>query len=169
MNFPAAVGSICAIRPGIRFTQFSDASPGTRLCLTWDAELAAQLLSCPIISALHTGPGYSDVAVNEARSRARDRPEAVFVRSDMLTYGPTRLFDVILLRDSIYYNSVTRGPSYLGALYTLPGAGQGLRGADVPRCPHTSSNLRCHREAVRVIEQLEYEEPFTLILVFRSG
>ena len=60
----------------------------------------------PSAYRFYTGLDVSDVAVQKARTRAReagrsDRNE--YFQSDILAYVPTRQCDVILFRDSIYY------------------------------------------------------------------
>jgi SAM-dependent methyltransferase len=54
----------------------------------------------------YTGVDISDVAINEAKKRAEKSGRAdrsQYFQSDIYSYVPNQEFDVILLRDSIYY------------------------------------------------------------------
>jgi SAM-dependent methyltransferase len=54
----------------------------------------------------YTGVDISDVAISKARKRTEESGRADknrFFKSDVSSYVPTQQFDVILLRDSIYY------------------------------------------------------------------
>jgi SAM-dependent methyltransferase len=54
----------------------------------------------------YTGVDISDVAIEKARVRTKESGRADknnYFQSDTLSYVPTRQFDVILYRDSIYY------------------------------------------------------------------
>jgi SAM-dependent methyltransferase len=54
----------------------------------------------------YTGVDISDVAIAKARVRTEENRRAdknSYLQSDIFTYVPTRQFDVILFRDSIYY------------------------------------------------------------------
>jgi SAM-dependent methyltransferase len=109
----------------------------------------------------------SEVAIDEARSRASDRPEAVFVQGDMLTYEPARLFDVILLRESIYYNSIAGALHALEryARYLAPG---GVFVVRMCRAVLTNQPIRdLIAKHFEVLEETEYQEPLAVISVFR--
>lgn len=53
--------------------------------------------------ASYLGVDISSVAVDDARARAIGRPEIQYAQGDLLTFTPERLYDVILLGDSLYY------------------------------------------------------------------
>ncbi len=59
----------------------------------------------------YVGIDISDVAVGKARARTEQNGRVRknrFLQSDILTFAPAQQFDVILLRDSIYYVPFTR-------------------------------------------------------------
>ncbi len=64
----------------------------------------------------YTGVDISDVATDRARKRAEEDGRSEknrYIQCDISTYEPTRQFDVILFRDSIYY---VPGPKHKGML-----------------------------------------------------
>lgn len=59
----------------------------------------------------YTGVDISDVAVQKSRARTQEAGRSLrseYCQSDILTYEPTRLYQVILYRDSIYYVPTAR-------------------------------------------------------------
>ena len=121
---------------------------------------------------LYVGVDVSDVAIAKARQRSEENQRAShnrFLQSDILTYAPGQLFNVILFRDSIYYIPHHRIPAMLERY------AKSLEPAGVFIVRMASGSARYQQivddieSRFEVIEKESFAEPDAVVLVFRAG
>jgi 2-polyprenyl-6-hydroxyphenyl methylase/3-demethylubiquinone-9 3-methyltransferase len=118
----------------------------------------------------YTGVDISDVAIEKARGRTEQNRRAAknrYVQSDIVDYVPTRQFDVILFRDSIYYIEVGKIKAmldrYAGSLTP--------RGVFIVRIAGETEKSRRELDIIErnfdVVERQLFHEPTAIVIVFR--
>jgi SAM-dependent methyltransferase len=118
----------------------------------------------------YTGVDISDVAIERARRRteaAGRRNTYRFLQSDIFSYVPSQHYDVILLRDSIYYVAWDRIPAMLARYSSYLKDG----GVFVVRMWNGTDKYRPIADSVAtsfdVVETHESDPPPAIVLVFR--
>jgi SAM-dependent methyltransferase len=126
----------------------------------------------PAAYSFYTGVDISDVAVQKARARAQELGRAdrhEYCQSDILTYVPTRQYDVILYGDSIYYVPPRRIASML-ARYSTYLTKDGVfiaRMFDVSgKRQHILDTIESHFD---VVEKHLHEQTQVCVIVFRPA
>lgn len=124
----------------------------------------------PAAYSFYTGVDISDVAVQKATARAQELGRAdrnEYCQSDILTYVPTRQYDVILYGDSIYYvpprkiaamlkrysTYLTKGGVFIARMFDVSGKRQ-----------HILDTIESHFD---VVEKHLHEQTRVCIIVFR--
>ena len=119
----------------------------------------------------YTGVDISDVAIEQAKVRSAENQRAdknTYLRSDIFSYAPTQQFDVILLRDSVYYIPWAKIKGMLDR-YT-----QHLKkdGVFVVRMWSINGKYKTIVDAIEnnfdIVEKQLSEQPSAVIMVFRS-
>jgi 2-polyprenyl-6-hydroxyphenyl methylase/3-demethylubiquinone-9 3-methyltransferase len=118
----------------------------------------------------YTGVDISDVAIEKARRRTRENGRTTqndFVQSDIFSYAPGRLFDVILFRDSIYYVPWGR---IAGMLNRYAGHLE-KTGVFIVRIASVNGKYRAIVDTIEshfdVVERYVSEQPQAIVLIFR--
>lgn len=118
----------------------------------------------------YTGVDISDVAIHAAvqRLKGSDRAgRARFVEADIVQYEPTRLHDVILFRDSLYYIP----PSLIGELLQRYSAALAPGGVFIVRLYGESSKYKRILDVIgrsaHVIDTALSHDPVATVVVFR--
>jgi SAM-dependent methyltransferase len=118
----------------------------------------------------YTGVDISEVAITKAQIRTEANGKAHkcrFLQGDVTTYEPTKQFDVILFRDSIYYVRRTQIKA------TLMRYSQWLResGVFIVRIWDGRGKLNKFADTIKcnfdIVEEYRHEESGAVVLVFR--
>ena len=121
----------------------------------------------------YEGVDVSEIALEKARTRSEQSGRAHknrFVRADLLTYTPTGIFDVILLRESLYHVPLRR----LKALFDhyspyLKDSGVFIVRLITNGRHGPKARVRVIETAFNVVEKAQYGRDGTLVVVFRTN
>lgn len=115
------------------------------------------------------GVDISDVAINRAREKAERGGRgnrSYFLQGDIVSYQPSRQFNVILLRDSLYYLPVGRIKAVLER-YSKYFAKDGVFIVRMAWCDKYKAIVNAIETRFVIVEKQWYENPNVLVLVFR--
>lgn len=118
----------------------------------------------------YVGVDISDVAINKARIRSRENRRAEtnsYVQADIFDYVPTRKFDVILFRDSIYYIPHGKVPRLLDRYSNYLNEG----GVFVVRMLNANGKYMTLLDTIdnnfQVVDRHMSDDPKAIVIVFR--
>jgi SAM-dependent methyltransferase len=118
----------------------------------------------------YTGVDISDAAIEQAKKRSEDNRRASknsYLQSDILSYVPTQKYEVILLREVIYYLPRTKVRSMLDRYSKCLKA----RGVFIARIFDTTGRTRLIVDAIEnnfeVVEKYLPNQTTTAVIVFR--
>jgi SAM-dependent methyltransferase len=119
----------------------------------------------------YIGVDISEVAVAKAQKRTEENgrgSKCQFVQGDVLSYEPSQKFDVILLRDSIYY---IKRPQ-IKVVLTRYARWFTPDGVFIVRIWNGRGKLHEFVDAIRkdfeIVEEYQHEETGAVVVVFRS-
>ena len=119
----------------------------------------------------YTGVDISDVAISEAKRRTEKSGRADrnhYFQSDIYSYVPNQEFDVILLRDSIYYVPHAKIDSMLDRYSKYLKEG----GVFIVRMWSVGDKHKVYvdiiRSAFEIVESYSHDQPETNIFIFRQ-
>jgi len=119
----------------------------------------------------YVGVDISDVAIGQARTRTAENGRAEknrYFQSDIFSYAPDQLYDVILFRDSIYYIPTVKITTMLERYSKYLKES----GVFVVRMWSASGKYKCIVETIEqsfdVLDRHTFDQPETNVLVFRK-
>jgi SAM-dependent methyltransferase len=117
----------------------------------------------------YVGIDISDIAINQARGKTAGNArtnKARFHQGDIVNYGPSQQFDVILLRDSLYYLPLWKVKQILDR-YSKYLAHDGVFVVRMAWSDKYTAIVKAIEMRFKLLEKQWYENPKAIVLVFR--